>query len=390
MTTNLPDIDLTLGAKEKVKTRFLLVPEDALRFNNLNFIRSLLALVVLFCHCFVIYYGTEKEVEPFYVWSDGQISMGTFAVNYFFVISGFLILLSWDKQPKLGKYLWKRIIRIYPAFIVVSLLCLFLFAPLGTGDFFRPFGYWQLYFKSIDWELIPKNLLLLNEPRAPWVFKNAPITNSLNASLWTIKFEFMCYLIIPLLALIGMFRSRIFSAILFVEVYVIYVYQYYTNSTFWGWQEFPIIGKPDMLIQFLTFFSAGMALYMYRELIPRSRWFFLVSVIAMIVSMFFVKALVVTLPIFGSYVLFHIAFARSYSLKGFAKWGDFSYGIYLFAWPIQQLILLYLEKYMDVALLFILSTSITLCFAFVSWHYIEQPSLRLKNFSFKKKKVETI
>ena len=368
------------------KKRILLIPKDTYRFNNLNFLRSLLALLVLWGHCFLIFYGTEEEVEPLYVWSDGQISLALFAVNFFFVISGFLILLSWEKRDNLWYFLKKRILRIYPAFIVVSLVCLFLFAPFGTSDFFQPIGYWKLYFQSIDWKLIPQNILLLNEPKAPWVFKNAPVSNTLNLPIWTIKFEFICYLMVPVLALVGLFRNKITSLVLFVSVYSLYVYQNYTGQSFFGWKEYPVIGPADMIVQFFTFFCAGMVVYKYRQYIPRARWMLYVSIAITIISMLFLKGLVITLPVFGCYVLFYAAFARSYSLIGFSKWGDFSYGTYLYAWPIQQLMLLYFEKHMDVTLLFILSTSLTLCFAYLSWHYIEKPCLGLKDTSLWKKK----
>lgn len=366
------------------RTQKLLIAEESIRLNNLNFLRSLLAIIVLYSHCYVIFYGTEDEVEPFFVWSEGQISTATFAVNYFFTISGFLILLSWESSKNVLSYMKKRILRIYPAFIVVSLVSLLVFAPFGTSDYFKPFGYWELYFKSLNWVEIPKNILLLQEPQPPWVFKNAPVALTLNAPIWTIKFEFLCYLLVPILGLLGIFRHRIWSLFLFVGVYSIFVNQYYTNTSFFGWETYPLIGKADMSVQFATFFCAGMMVYKFREYIPRKRVLFFVSFLLVMAS-FMVNGLVVTLPVFGTYMLFYVAFARSYSLVGFSKWGDFSYGIYLYAWPIQQLVLLYLEKYMDITLLFILSFSITTCFAYLSWHYIEKPSLKLKDYRFKRK-----
>lgn len=360
----------------------LLVPDDAFRFNNLNFLRSLLAIIVLLSHCYLIYYGTVEEVEPLYLWSGSQLTLDILAVNFFFVISGFLILKSWESNPAFGQFLKKRILRIYPAFIVVSVLCLFVFAPFGTGDYFKPFGYWSMYFDYMDWKSIPLNILYLNEPKAPWVFKNLPIEDSLNKPIWTIKFEFFCYLTIPLLGWVKVFKSKIVCLLLFLIFYGVYVYQYFTKTSFFGWKEYAVIGQPDMIVQFITFFFAGVILYVFRKDFLRKRAYLYLSLLIVICAIIFNTGLAIVLPIFGSYILFHLTFARSYSLIGFSKWGDFSYSIYLFSWPIQQLVLMYLEKYMDVTLLFILSTSITICFSYLSWHYIEKPSLGLKNFRF--------
>lgn len=382
------EYDSPLGKEKLVERKFLLIPEDSLRFNNLTFVRSLLAVMVVFSHCFVIFYGTEEEVEPFFIWSNGQLSMGTFAVYFFFVISGFLVLLSWDKTPQLGNYFWKRFLRVYPAFLVVSLICLFIFGPLGTGDYFKPFGYWVMYFENLDWSLIPTNILLLQEPQAPWVFKNSPISDSLNWPVWTIKYEFACYILVPILYFLGILKRRMLVLLLFLVVYGSLAYQRIIGSWFFGWETYDYIGRPDMFMQFLMFFCAGMVFYVFRDAIPRNRNWLLVSVIMLISSMFFYEGLLFTLPVFGSYALFHFSFARSYSLIGLAKWGDFSYGIYLFAWPIQQLLLHYFERYIDIPLFLILSVSGSLVFAFVSWHYVESRALRYKDFYFRKKKVE--
>lgn len=377
------------NSTESVSTKkggVLLVPEDALRFNNLNFLRSLLAIIVLWSHCFIIYYGTEEEVEPLYLLTKGQMTLDVFAVNFFFVISGFLILLSWESMPNFGVFLKKRILRIYPAFIVVSLLCLFIFAPFGTGDYFRPFGYWIMYFETLEWNEIPKNILLLNAPQAPWVFRDLPISDALNTPLWTIRYEFICYLIIPVLAFFRLFKVKVLSFLLFIGFYGIYTYQLLTHKTLFDFRAFTEFVKPDLILQFLSYFFAGIVLYVYRKDFLRKRGFLYLSISIIIGSTFFLNGLAITLPIFGSYILFHIAFARSYSLIGFSKWGDFSYGIYLFAWPVQQLVLMYLEKYMDVTLLFILSTSVTIFFAYLSWNYVEKPCLELKKISFGRNK----
>lgn len=378
MNSSTPIIETKKTIKHRVNGRPLLVAEDTLRYNNLNFIRTLLAISVLYSHCYVIFYGTEHEVEPLMILSNDQLGIGTLAVNFFFLISGFLILMSWQNKPDFISFLKRRIARIFPGFIVASLLCLFLFAPLGTGDFYKPLGYWKLYFQSIDWKLISLNILQLIEPQPPWTLKNAPISNSINAPMWTIRYEFICYLIVPLLGLLRITKIKYLILLMFLLIFGTFVYQTYAEVWFWDWKtDIPGIGQPNNYIRFGTYFLGGMSVYLFRENLIRSRWFLLVSVIVIVNSVFYFDSLVITLPIFGSYILFHLAFARSYSLSSFSQWGDFSYGVYLFAWPIQQLVVLYFEQYLDIALMFILSLGATLVLAYFSWHYVEKPFLNL-------------
>lgn len=367
----------------------LLFPKVGMKENNLDFIRFSLALLVLFCHCFVMYYGTEDTVEPLINATHKQLSLGSLAVNYFFVISGFLIFQSWDKSHNFLDFLKKRILRIFPGFIVASILCLVLFAPLGTADFYMPLGYWKLYFQHLNLPAFFSNMFTLQEPSVPWTLKYVPIADSINAPLWTIKYEFICYLLVPLLAVLGAYKKKIFLPILFVAAFACLLAQNYFGVYFWGWNEYPIIGKPDFLPRFFTYFMAGMCCYSFKEIIPRQKMYFWVSCIAVALGLFVFKAADIVLPIFGTYVLFYLAFNQTITFKNFTKVGDFSYGIYVYAWPVQQLCILYFEKYMNVSLLFILSVLFTMPLAWLSWNYIEKPFMKLNKKKLDKATVKT-
>lgn len=364
-------------------TQGLLFPKENARSNNLDFIRFILAISVMFCHCFVMYYGTEESVEPLFVASRGQASIGTLAVNFFFTISGYLILQSWHKSNNVWDFLKKRIVRIYPAFIVASFLCVFVFAPLGTIDWFQPFGYWNLFYSNLNYAWIAKDVLLLQTPWVPWTLKYVPISEAINASLWTIKYEFICYLLIPILAFARLLRHRFMLPILFFIAYTALILQEDFRIYYFNWEEFPIIGKPDFMPRFVTYFLAGMCFYTYKDLIPRSRLLFGIALVLFAVGLFGIKGLSYTQPILGSYLLFYLAFTQTISFKNFSKAGDFSYGIYVYAWPVQQLVIVFFEKHLNISLLFMLSLMFTLPLAWLSWHYVEKPFLNFK----KKKKV---
>src|SRR5688500_7314075 len=108
----------------------MLYPIERSHENNFDFSRVVLATIVVLCHSYVIYDGNLLR-EPLWQLSQHQLTLGTFAINFFFVISGFLICQSWDRSQNLLYFLKKRILRIYPGFIFVCLACAFLFAPLG-------------------------------------------------------------------------------------------------------------------------------------------------------------------------------------------------------------------------------------------------------------------
>jgi peptidoglycan/LPS O-acetylase OafA/YrhL len=356
----------------------LLFPSETKRLNNLDFIRFALAISVLYCHCYVMYYGTEDTVEPLWVASGKQLSIGTVAVNFFFVISGFLILQSWNNSKGLWDYLRKRILRIYPGFIIASLLCLLVFAPLGTADWYMPYGYWKLYYENIKIPQVLISMLELSEPTVPWTLNNAPVYGTINGALWTIRYEFFCYLFIPLAGLAGLYKKKYFILILFLFAFISLLTQHYANIFLFNWKEYILLGKPDFFPRFFTYFIAGMCFYTYKDEIPRSRILLAFSFLIVAASAFIFKGLVITQVLFGTYILFYLAFTSTVSFQNFASNGDLSYGVYIYAWPVQQLMILYLEKYMNLSLLFILTLTVTLIFAYLSWHFIEKPFLNLK------------
>jgi peptidoglycan/LPS O-acetylase OafA/YrhL len=346
--------------------------------NNLDFLRFFLATIVIYCHCYILYYGTEDTVEPLWVFSHGQMSIGTFAVNFFFILSGFLIYQSWENSASAGSFMLKRFFRIYPAFIVASLLCVLVVGPFGTADYFVPMGYWQEYYQKIDFMKMFLNLILLKEVEVPWSFNNLPIANVVNGSLWTIRYEFYCYLLVMIFGSLKLFRFRWFTPGVFLFFWFLYALQEYYQVYLYNWQELGLAGKPDFLPRFIVYFFSGILFYQHRKYIPRLRSLFFLSIFICVLSAWFFKGLMFTLPVFGAYTAFYFVFSLHIRLYRWAKYGDFSYGIYLFAWPIQQLLILFFEPYMNVWNLFSAATAGSLVLAVLSWNLIEKPSLRMK------------
>ena len=140
---------------------------DNLRQNNFGALRLLLALLVLVSHTFAGYYGNDDR-EPFYRLVGGQMDISAYAVNGFFAISGFLITLSWLRTPRFKTFMMKRILRIYPGFIVASLVSLLIVAPLAGAN-------GSIALKPLEIAKSFVRIVMLSGPKAEGAFGDQPI-----------------------------------------------------------------------------------------------------------------------------------------------------------------------------------------------------------------------
>lgn len=356
----------------------LLIPKKIFP-NNLDIIRFSLATSVIFCHSFAIYLGYDKFkiTEPFMIWSHQQISIGTMAVDLFFVISGCLILKSFSSSKTTIDYLQKRVLRIYPGFIVAILASLIFAGFWGSGN---PYT-WDGYFNYLNNLNLIKEFIHLTTLQSPYqrVFFIGFPEPGLNDSVWTIQFEFVCYLLLPLFALLVFIKKKWFFLIAFSIAYLIVLLQLNGFIFPYSDKKHLFFGNPYFHPKFIMYFLAGACFYNYRNYVPRYNILAVLSFIAVIISFAFIKCIDQVLPIAGSYLLFHFAFNQKIPFGNFAKYGDFSYGVYLYAWPIQALVNYFFYSHIGPYKLFMISTPLTLIAAFVSWHLVEKPFLKLKD-----------
>ncbi|HSO87218.1 MAG TPA: acyltransferase [Draconibacterium sp.] len=355
----------------------LLIPETLQR-NNFDLLRFLLATSVIICHCYAIYYGWEKfaKLEPFMKWSGGKISIGSAAVDFFFVISGFLIVRSFEYSANFWEYLKKRILRIYPGFIVAFIISFLVFGPAGHMEKWSL----QAYLSFLDFVPAKRevaNMLSLQSPIESRYFTQLP-QSGLNNSLWTIHYEFICYLMVPVFAWLGFMKKKwwLFAALLVIYILLFlqslgYIFPF-KQSLSGG-----VIGNPYYYPRFFTYFLCGSCVYVYRNLIPRSIWLAIPALIIFMLA-FKLRLIDVLWPISGTYLLFYVAYHPNALFPNFAKYGDFSYGIYLYGWPLQQLVMLSFGKYLNPLTFFTVVFPVVLVFAILSWKLIESPALKLK------------
>ena len=336
------------------------------RDNNFNLIRVIAATLVLYSHCFPLALG-EGSTDPL-----GALigrSLGQIAVDIFFITSGFLVTQSLVHRPSIGSFMWARIIRIFPALIVAMLFCVFV-----VGLYFTTLPSSEYLAHQEVHTFLKKNLTLIWGDRyaLPGVFEQNIYPGAVNGSIWTLPWELKMYILLALVALI--FRG--YKHWLIIAIALIGTLGYLIDhlALFGGLETNP--SKP----RFLAFFFVGSLFYLYRNHIHLSHRLMaaistvlLFSVILQLNTLFFI-AYTLTL----AYVVLYLAYIPTGAIRKFNHLGDYSYGIYIYAFPVQQASVALLPG-IGIYEMLAIATPLTLLLAIISWHLIEKPALRLKN-----------
>ena len=345
------------------------------RRNNFDFLRFLFATLVLFYHCFGLLPpggpGRGGIVERAATLAGGG------SVDFFFVISGFLVTMSRQRSAGVWWFLKKRALRIYPGFVLASAACAFIAGPLGADS---AAAYWH-HFRFLKFALylflLPADVV---GPDMARVFTRLPFRGVINGSFWTLRYEFEMYLLTAAFGSLGLLRrGRAFwVGALFLLLYLLFAVSQATRLLSIPDVEIPWVGNPSAWLRLSACFLSGMTFYLYRDRIPASPALFGLSLLVLLLAGQRPEWSSAALPLFGSYALFSFAFQPRIRLENFALWGDFSYGMYLYAFPVQQLLILYVGESLTPALLFAVAFPLTLACAAVSWHLVERPCLGLR------------
>lgn len=348
------------------------------RKNNFNFLRLFFALCVILSHSYPIIHG-DKTPEPLDGLTRGQINLGALAVDAFFMISGFLLVGSWENSPGVLNFSARRVLRIYPGLIACICFCVFVAGPLGGANlhsyFTDPKTYrlFEYVFMRNFWNSVPS------------AFPGNPMPEVINSSLWTIKFEIFCYICLVILGLLRMLRP---VPLLFIFLAVFLYYCALLERGGHPFIHFEALPKilndfvTDPMPRFLSYFLAGSLFYVWRDRIPHSAALAAMSVVIVAISNYHMVEF--SLPVFGGYALLYLALTPRVHLAWFDR-VDLSYGVYLYAWPVQQLVLHWRWPGSgNPILLSLLVLPLVFSFAALSWHYVEKPSLSLKRQLLKK------
>lgn len=334
------------------------LPDLRVRQNNFELLRFMLAFVVFLYHAFVL--SRVGALQPLNIFS------ADIAVKSFFIVSGFLIFMSYENSRSLQGYFEKRIRRIYPAyfFIIVTATVL--------GAYFSIYPLHD-YFSMPVLKYLAANLLFLNflQTTLPGLFQQNPL-NAVNGALWTLKIEVMFYLFVPLAVMAFRSFGRLPMLIAFYLGSVIYslLIQSLAHQTGAGFYQELLKQLPGQL----TFFLAGAAGYYYLQHLNRHA----IWLIPLAISAFALQASLPWLAVEPlALAVLVVSFACVIPFLGkFAKYGDLSYGIYIVHFPILQTLIAYgLFRESPWAMLLV-ATVLVLTAAFLLWHFVEKPFLR--------------
>jgi peptidoglycan/LPS O-acetylase OafA/YrhL len=336
------------------------------RDNNFNLIRLLAALSVIFSHSVAVL-GLPGTREIFF--DRLGLSAGEMAVDVFFVASGFLVTGSLVNRGSLVAFLWARVLRIYPALWVMLGLTVFVLAPalstLPLADYFRAPGTHEYFWKCAT---------LIGGVRysLPGVFETMPVKGEFNGSLWTLPIELRMYLYLAagwfVFAILPAIRVRALTLIAPVAAGAFLVMILHGRLS----------GGPFNAANIRVFmFLAGTTLYLWRDkvVLNRGALFALMAALAIASfnkSVFFVAYVLCLAPL-----ILHLAYIPSGRVRSFNAWGDFSYGVYIYAFPIQQTLAFFFPG-MSLLAMVALSGLLTLAAAALSWHGIEKRALAQK------------
>lgn len=323
------------------------------RNNSFDAVRIIAALAVMASHAVQVTTGGTADVV--YRISGGQMTLGGLAVIAFFGLSGYLVMGSWDRTPDPLAFARARSLRIWPALIVVVLTATLLIGPALTTS---P-TYWT---DPQTWGYL-QNLLLHQSPTTqhlPGVFEYTPLPRVVNGPLWTLEFEVACYL--GLLAL-GAARLLTRESVTALAVLLALLVWRVPSLATQPWVALPLP------------FVVGAALYLWRDAVPWRRAGALLSVLLLIAAAAG-QNLALMASTAGVYALLFVG--RGASLRDWGRWGDPSYGIYIWGMLVQQVIVA-LGVGLTTGPNLLVSVPVTLALAYASWHLIERRALTLKH-----------
>ena len=342
------------------------------RDNNFNLIRFLAAAGVLFGHALPI---SGVPASAFEHRVSQALSAGS--VDVFFALSGFLVTASLFARGGLADFARARVLRIYPVLFVASFAGAFVIGPLVTrlalGDYLRSAETWRYAAQNafLIWPLGVRFTL-------PGVFEGAPIARAVNGSLWTLPWELSMYVMLTLAGAIA-FHSRLSNARegvrrALVALAAVASVALALNGAFQLSSAFRVVEG----LRFFALFLAGAAFQVLRDRIPLTWPLALASFAALMVAFAGRGRFDLLYAPAVTYAVLWLAYVPGGALRAYNRLGDYSYGLYAYAFPIEQLVV---ERVPGVAWvgLVLRAGIITLAVAALSWHWLEKPMLALKS-----------
>ncbi len=363
------------------------------RHNSLNFIRLLFCLMVIFSHAIVLGgFGNE--------WIFGnRTTMGDFAVTGFFCLSGFLIAGSATRN-RVGRYLWQRFLRIMPAYWLCLIVTAFVIGALAWLHQAHPPScsiiscYYSVGHNGPTAYVYHNFLLGVNQFNIVSTPSGGPVPYFWNNSVWTLLPEVCCYLLLAGLASLKLLHRRLFVAGVACGLWLVEVAFAWRGTAIVAHSFGPFVLPPSLVLGLLSLgpaFMAGAVLYLYRDKVPDSGW--------LAAGFIVVYVLGSALPIFGqgearfshflpgstnvmapalAYPLVWLGIHLPSLLQRVGARNDYSYGVYIYGWPVMQLLGIWGVQHWGYAAFAASAVVGSVGLAVVSWHLVEKRALSLK------------
>ena len=338
------------------------------RNNNFDALRLFAAIAVIFSHSFLIAEGTQNH-EPLILLTGNQSILGLAGVFVFFAISGFLVTQSFEHTPYPMQFLAKRALRIFPGLFVATLASALVLGPLVTdlplaAYLARPEPYRYV---------LGNTLLDQTVGELPGVqFADNKVGLEINGSLWTLRSEFVMYLMVLALGVLRLLTVRTALLLLAFGMASLH-FNMLDEFENWGW-AFQILSSWGWLV---GFFAAGMTLYKLRGTRIFDGRIALMALAGLALSIP-LRQFILLFPVFGCYLALWLAVSPRLPAIQAARFGDISYGLYIYGWPIEQTVMWLSGGRAAWWQVFLIALPTASVIAFLSWHLVERPMLRFK------------
>lgn len=332
--------------------------------NRFDFLRLLAAWLVLFSHCYPL--GGRPHSEPLSS-TLGIDTLGGVGVAIFFVVSGYLVTLSIERSYSLPDFIRRRALRIFPALISICLLCVLFLGPSLTT---LPLAaYWR---HGMTWDyLMTASAWTVRYP-LPGVFANNPLPYGVNGSLWSLPYELRCYLVLALLSLLPS-SWRLKTAMVTVGLSLLLLLL--VRPTMGAFDQF--LGLDHYHTKLGLLFSLGAGFAAWRDHFRPPGWPALLMLACAVLLPHSAGQLFLYVVGLGTLTLC-LALKAPWLPRIPPRMGDWSYGVYLYGFPVQQVLAHFKLNEVSFAGYVGVCSVVTFALAGLSWHLVEKQALRWK------------
>jgi peptidoglycan/LPS O-acetylase OafA/YrhL len=328
-----------------------------------DFWRFLLSTLIIFLHTFFVCYGRHAEIS---------VNVGTAAIvrpiwlavlPVFFGLSGFLVAGSALRTNSIAVFLTFRGLRLVPALAVETTLAALILGPLVTTVSLSE------YFTQKEFFAYFGNIVGRVRFQLPGVFESSPEPGLVNINLWTLHAELECYALMAAAIISGLLHRRMIALSLWVLGTICLAILNASVGMFEPTNLYPTS-------VFTYSFCTGVVAFLWRDKISINRNLFGVVTAAYCLLVFLPQTVFVAIPLL-MYVMIYVGLAPQLNFRFLSK-GDYSYGMYLYSFVVQQSLSTTFPRARHWWIIFPLSLAVTVVISVVSWHTIEHPALGLK------------